>query len=263
MYNKTNIHDVSITDGFWKEKRDLLVTVTEPYIWKALNNEIYGAIPSCAVENFEIASGKKNKEFHGLVSQDSDLFKWLEAASFAVNISNDEMTKNRIDSTIKLLQQAQQKDGYLNTYYILNGLKNKWSYLKESCQLYCAGHLIEAAVSYYQVTGKDELLKIACDYADCIDRAFGREESKIHGYDGHAEIELALFRLFEVTGNERYKTLGEDFVEMRGTSPYFFDLQPTLNNVSDNLVYELKEDDYHHSQSHLPIRQQKEATGLS
>ena len=260
-YNSVSPADAKITGGFWKEKQRMLTDLTEPHIWKALNNEIEGIIPSNSVENFEIAAGLRNSEFKGLVSQDSDLFKWLEAASFAYNCTGDPDLKRRIDSTVDLLEKAQQKDGYLNTYYILNGLKNKWGYLKESCQLYCAGHLIEAGVTNYLVTKDEKLLKIVCDYADCIERAFGRGEGRIHGYDGHAEIELALLRLYEITGNEKYRNLAEDFIEMRGTKPFYFDLEQRDKSVSGNLVYELKEADYRHSQSHMPVREQKEAVG--
>ena len=253
--------DAKITEGFWKDWQDILTGSTEPHIWKALNNQIQGIVPSDSFENFEIAAGIRNSEFKGLVSQDSDLFKWLEAASFAYNCTQDPDLKERIDDAVDLLGKAQQKDGYLNTYYILNGLKNKWGYLKESCQLYCAGHLIESGVTNYLVTKDEKLLGIVCAYADCIERAFGRGEGKIHGYDGHAEIELAMLRLYEITGNEKYKNLAEDFIEMRGTEPFYFDLEKRDKSVSGNLVYELQEADYRHSQSHLPIRDQKEAVG--
>lgn len=251
----------NITTGFWKEKQDLIRKVTIPYIWKALNDDIAGIAKSGAVQNFEVAAGRKKGNFFGLVSQDSDLFKWIEAASYALTGTKDEELDTILDELAVLLGDAQQKDGYLNTYYILNGLQNSWSYLKESCQLYCAGHFLEAAVTHYEMTGKRNLLDIACRYADCIERNFGKEDGKIEGYDGHAEIELALYRLYECTGEERYRKLANYFVEERGQQPFFFDQEQTLGKIRENLVYELKEEDYSHSQSHLPIRNQKEARG--
>lgn len=261
MFQKIDIKNISITQGFWKEKRELVNCVTVPYIAKALNNEIPGIVRSGAVENFEIASGRIRKKFHGLVSQDSDLYKWMEAASYSLCLEQKEDTQERLLQAIGLLDEAQQKDGYLNSYYIINGLKNKWGYLKESCQLYCAGHLFEAAAAYYEVTGKTELLDIAGKYADCIGRHFGLEKGKIHGYDGHAEIELALYRLYEAAGNVQYLELADYFVEERGKKPYFFSEEERMESVGDNLVYQLEEEDYHHSQSHLPVREQKEAMG--
>ena len=144
--------------------------------------------------------------FYGLVSQDSDVFKWMEAVSLSLQYENEEM-QAYLDEAIDLLGRAQQKNGYLNTYYIIHGLQDRWHYLKESCQLYCAGHLIEAAVSAYQTIQNTKLLEIARAYADYIDYSFGLEEGKIHGYDGHAEIELSLYRLYEETDEERYKNV--------------------------------------------------------
>lgn len=261
MIRKTNIKDVKIQGGFWGEKQKNIAEITVPYIWRALNNQIPGAKKSNAVDNFMIASGKKNNPFYGLVSQDSDLFKWMEAASYALLLDGTEDIEKNLDCIIDLLEEAQQKDGYLNSYFILNGLKDKWGYLKESCQLYCAGHLIEAAVAHCEVTGKRKLLDIACKYADCIDRSFGKEEGKIRGYDGHAEIELALYRLYECTGIEKYRKLAKYFVEERGRKPYFFSMEKKNSEIRGNLVYELEEDTFQHSQSHLMIREQKEVKG--
>lgn len=242
------------------EKRRLISEVTVPYIGNALADEVPGIRKSGSVENFRIASGELRKEFHGLVSQDSDLFKWMEAASLALTLREGQES-SKLKELTALLERCQMKDGYLNTYYIINGLKHKWSYLKESCQLYCAGHLLEAAVTNYEATGERSLLEIAMSYGDCIGRAFGREEGKIHGYDGHAEVELALYRLYEATGVEKYRDLADFFVEERGKQPYFFAREKGNEGVTGNLVYELKENDFHHSQSHLPVREQKEAVG--
>lgn len=260
MYKETSIKAVSITGGLLHEKRMVAAGKTIPYIKKALNNEIEGIEPSGAFENFRIASGESDKEFYGLVSQDSDVFKWLEAAALSLQYENKE-TQDAFDQAVELLKRAQQKSGYLNTYYIINGLKDKWHYLKESCQLYCAGHLIEAAVSAHQTLGRTDLLEIAEAYADYIDSCFGAEPGKIKGYDGHAEIEPALYRLYEDTGIERYRRLADFFVEERGRAPYFFSEEVRNQSVRSNLVYELEEKDYRHSQSHLPIREQKEAVG--
>ncbi len=268
-----DIKAVNIIGGLIYEKQKTVAEKSVPYIKRALNNEIPGIEPSGAFENFRAAAGLSEKEFYGLVSQDSDLFKWMEAASLALQFEKEKREEDPESGNIKeqiisdleeavgLLEKAQQKDGYLNSYYILNGLKDRWNYLKESCQLYCAGHLFEAAVSNYEVTGHTELLKIAEKYADCIERTFGTETGKIRGYDGHAEVEIGLYRLYKATGREKYKKLADYFVEERGQNPYFFQTEKRKRNMSENLVYELDEKDFRHSQSHLPIREQKEAVG--
>ena len=260
MYKETRMSEVKITDGLIHKKRNIVKEKTIPYIRKALNNELYGVEPSGAFENFRIAAGESDRNFYGLVSQDSDVFKWMEAASLSLQYENEEM-QTYLEEAIDLLDRAQQKNGYLNTYYIIHGLQDRWHYLKESCQLYCAGHLIEAAVSAYQTIQNTKLLEIARAYADYIDYSFGIEEGKIHGYDGHAEIELALYRLYEETDVERYKLLADYFVEERGKKPYFFSKENRNQNVRNNLVYELEESNYQHSQSHLPIREQTEPVG--
>ncbi len=278
MYRETKIKDVKITGGLLYEKRKVAAEKTVPYIKRALNNEIEGIQASGAFENFRAAAGESGENFFGLVSQDSDLFKWMEAASLALQFERDEREiqkanaggksealegsiKKDLDEAVGLLVKAQQKNGYLNTYYILNGLKDRWHYLKESCQLYCAGHLMEAAVSNYEVTGEKKLLDVAQKYADCIGRAFGTEPGKIRGYDGHAEIEIGLYRLYGATRINRYRKLADFFVEERGQRPCFFAMEKRNGDVSDNLVYELEEADYRHSQSHMPVREQKEAVG--
>jgi DUF1680 family protein len=240
MYEKIDLKNISITGGFWREKQKLVAGTTVPYIWKALNDNLPGATKSGAIENFRIASGKSKAKFYGLVSQDSDLFKWMEAAAYSLYVFPSRETEANLDEMIKLVGTAQQPDGYLNTYGIINGAESRWSYLKESCQLYCAGHLIEAAVAHFQVTRKHDLLDIACRYSDCIDNDFGPGETQIHGYDGHAEVELALFRLYEVTGEERYRRLAEYFVEERGKQPYFFEIERKNEKVHGNLYWHIQ-----------------------
>ena len=266
MDRQVNIRSVKITGGLLRERRKTVAEKTVPYIKRALNNEITGIDPSGAFENFRAAAGESRKPFFGLVSQDSDLFKWMEAASLALQFEEEapevcDQIRKDLDEAVRLLDRAQQKDGYLNSYYILNGLEDRWNYLKESCQLYCAGHLMEAAVSDYEVTREEKLLEIAQKYADCIWRSFGPEDGKIHGYDGHAEVEIGLYRLYHATGIDRYRNLADYFVEERGRKPYFFSGEKRNAEIKGSLVYELEEKDYRHSQSHLPVREQKEAVG--
>ena len=251
---------VCLTQGFWKEKQQMVCNQTVPHMWAALNDRVPGAPRSGAIHNFRMAAGLEEGDFIGLVSQDSDLYKWMEAAAYAQNNAADPATAEALDAMISLLEKAQRKDGYLNSFYQLYHPDEPWAYLKESCQLYCAGHMIEAGVGCWEATGDKRLLKVACQLANRIDADFGTEPGKLPGYDGHAEIELALMRLYHATGEERYLKRAQYFIEQRGTSPFYFDVEKE-KEVRGNLVYALKEEDYHHSQSHAPIREQKVAKG--
>lgn len=265
IHKSLSLKAIEITDGFWKERIELVRNVTIPHIWDALNDRIPGIPKSGAVNNFCVASGLKEGDFYGLVSQDSDLFKWLEAASYCLMTMPDRKLEETIDNIIDIIGKAQQEDGYLNTYYIIKDINKRWSNLREGCELYCAGHLIEAAVAYFRCTGKTKFLNIACKYADHIGEIFGREDGKKRGYCGHAEIELALVRLYHATQKEKYLELSKYFVDERGRKPYYFEIEKRLmNNEKDilkNLVYMLEEKDFKHSQSHIPVRQQQDAEG--
>ena len=189
------LREARITGGFWAGKIDMVAREMLPYQWLALNDEVPGAEPSHAVENFRIAAGEASGEFNGTVFQDSDVAKWLEAASYSLSHHPDAALEARVDEVIRLIAKAQAPDGYVNTYFMVMAPDKRWADLAWGHELYCAGHLIEAAVAHNASTGKTTLLDVASRYADCIDRAFGPEDGKIRGVCGHPEIELALFRL--------------------------------------------------------------------
>lgn len=258
------LKDVRVHDGFWSEYAKLVREVVIPYQWDALNDRITDAEPSYAVRNFRIAAGEEEGAFEGMVFQDSDVAKWLEAVGYSLQTSPDPELEKIADEVIELIGRAQQPDGYLNTYFIINGLEKRWTNLHECHELYCAGHLMEAAVAYFQATGKRKLLDIVCRYADHIDSVFGREEGKLRGYDGHQEIELALVKLYEATGEERYLRLSQYFIDERGNEPYFFDAEwEKRGGVSHwfKRVVEPPSRSKTYNQTHLPVRRQSEAVG--
>lgn len=265
--NHLNIQDIEIIGNFWKEKQSLIREVTIPYIWEALNDNIPGVPKSGAVRNMEVAAGLAEGDFYGLVSQDSDLAKWLEAASYSLALQPNEWLDGIVDKVVELLEQAQEEDGYLNAHYSIKDLNKRWTFLRESCELYCAGHVIEAAVAHHEATGKERFLNIACKYADHIGSVFGREDHQKRGYCGHAEVELALFRLYKATGEKRYLELCAYFIQERGQQPYYFTVEKARLNddkkIMEHLVYALEQENYIHSQSHLPIREQRHADGHS
>lgn len=266
LTNAQNIplKNISIRDKFFSEYIKLVKNVVIPYQWDALNDNIPGAEPSHAMKNFKIAAGAEKGEYFGMVFQDSDLAKWLEAAAYSLVSFPDEELEKTIDEVVGIIGKAQWDDGYINTYFTLKEPGKRWTNVYECHELYCAGHLIEAAVAYYEVTGKREFLDIMCKYADHIDSVFGNEQGKLRGYPGHPELELALVRLYRATGNEKYLRLSEYFVFERGKEPYYFEEERMKRGNSDFFtgsgIHRLGRK---YVQTHLPVLEQTTAEGHS
>lgn len=259
MNNPLKIKDVKIEDTFFSPLQDLITDVVIPYQEKILHDEIPNIEKSHAIENFEIAAGLKEGEFYGYVFQDSDVAKWLEAVAYSLTLKPDEELEKRADKIIELIGKAQQEDGYLDTYFIIKEPDKKWNNLMECHELYCAGHMIEAGVAYYESTGKDNLLKIVCKLADCIDNRFGKD--KVRGVPGHEEIELALLRLYTVTNEERYLNLAKYFIDERGQEPEYFKEEDKRNNHVK--FSQLRREDPYYRQVQAPVRQQTTVEGHS
>ncbi|KZM53191.1 hypothetical protein A3Q36_01155 [Geobacillus stearothermophilus] len=248
----------NVNDRFWKRYIDIVRNEVVPYQWEALNDRIPDAEPSHAIKNFRIAAGESDGEFYGMVFQDSDVAKWLEAVAYLLEEKRDSELEALADDVIELLGRAQQPDGYLNTYYTVKEPGKRWTNLRDNHELYCAGHLIEAAVAYFQATGKRRFLDIMCKYADYIGTVFGRGEGQIPGYDGHQEIELALLKLYEATGNENYLKLSQYFIDQRGQQPHYFDQEKEARGETGAFWYD---GGYRYHQAHIPVREQKQAVG--
>ena len=183
---------------------------------------------------------------------DSDTAKVLEAMAYCLALSPDPELEKAYDQWVDLICSAQQPDGYLNSYFTQIEPENRWKHLSFAHELYCAGHLIEAAVAGFECLGKTKLLDAICRYTDYIDSVFGREAGKRRGWPGHEEIELALLRLYRVTGKQKYLDLAAYFINDRGTEPnVFMQEDPENFTVSDARGF----------QAHLPVREQMEAEG--
>ena len=232
-----------------------------PYQWDALNDRVPGAEPSHAIENLRIAAGEKSGKYRGMVFQDSDVAKWLEAVAYRLASHPDAEWEEKADSVIDLVARAQQPDGYLNSYYTIVEPGQRWTNLAENHELYCAGHFIEAAVAYYEATGKDKLLNVVCKLADHIDSVFGPEPGKKKGYPGHEEIELALLRLYRVARDKRYLNLARYFVEERGQKPHYFEIE--AKQRGEDVFLHWGKWAYQYSQAHVPLRKQAMAEGHS
>ena len=189
---------------------------------------------------------------------DSDVAKWIEAASYSLATHPDPELRALLDEVITLIASAQQPDGYLNTHFSVVEPEKRWTNLRDKHELYCAGHLIEAAVAHYQATGKRSLLEVLCRYADHIDRTFGPRPGQKRGYPGHEEIELALVKLFQATGERRYLELSKYFIDERGRQPHYYDLEAVARG-DDPRNYRFKT--YAYLQAHVPVREQTEVVG--
>lgn len=282
-----SLRAIQMTDPFWKEEMELVRREVLPYQWAALNDAVEGAAPSFCMHNFKTA-GKLNRmkreqgaafnepvytfrgfeslpedpehpgdEFYGFVFQDSDFSKWIEAVGYSLTQHPDPALEKIADGAIDIVCAAQQDDGYLDTYYIINGKDKIFSNLKDHHELYCFGHLAEGAVAYFEATGKDKLLKAAERFADYIAAYFGTDEGKCKGYPGHEIAEMALVRLYEVTGKPEYLEFSRYFVDERGKRPYYFDREHP-EEVKKGHEDELR---YSYHQAHLPVRSQDEAVG--
>ena len=255
-----NLRQVRIQDRFWKPRQNLVRDVMLPYQYAVMNDEVPGAEPSHALENFRIAAGLAQGEFYGMVFQDSDVYKWLEAAAYILAKEDHPELEKTADQVIDLIAAAQQPDGYLNTYFTVAEPEGRWRNLREEHELYCAGHLIEAAVAYYEATGKGKVLDVACRFADYISQIFGTEQGQKRGYPGHEGLELALVKLYRVTDNRKYLELSKYFVDERGRQPHYFE-QEAIARGDRHVTTHGGRWDSRYNQSHLPVREQKEAVG--
>ncbi|MFJ3458041.1 glycoside hydrolase family 127 protein [Scandinavium goeteborgense] len=261
---EVDLHKLKVSDPFLGQYQQLVRDVVIPYQWDALNDRIAEADPSHAIENFRIAAGHSQGEFYGMVFQDSDVAKWLEAVAWSLCQKPDSELEKTADEVIELVAAAQCDDGYLNTYFTVKAPEERWTNLAECHELYCAGHMIEAGVAFLQATGKRRLLDVVCKLADHIDHVFGPGENQLHGYPGHPEIELALMRLFEVTQEPRYLHLVNYFVEQRGTQPHYYDIEYEKRGKTSywnthGPAWMVKDKAY--SQAHHPLAEQPTAIG--
>lgn len=216
---------VKLTDGILQRMQKLVKEKVLSYQWEALHDRVKGAAKSHCIENFRIAAKLSEGEYYGNVFQDSDLYKWLEATAYCIEVFGDGELETLADEVCDLIGKAQQSDGYINTYYTIKEPSGRFTNLQEGHELYCAGHFFEAAVAYFRATGKYQILDTACRFADYLARVFGTGEGQIPGYPGHQEVEVGLVKLFQVTGNRSYLNLADYFIAQRGKEPYYFALE--------------------------------------
>ena len=242
---------VQITDVFWAPKMKTNRLVTIPFAMK--KNEETGR-----VDNFRKAAGLMKGAFQGKRYNDSDVTKVIEGASYSLLLHPDPKLKKELDDLIKIIGAAQEPDGYLYTARTVDP-KNpapgagpeRWSNLRVSHELYCAGHMYEAAAANFQATGDRSLLAVATKNADLLVRTFG--PGKRRGFPGHQEIEIGLSKLYRITGERSYLDLAKFFLDERGR-----DFGGTKHGPDDPFaVYDSDE----YLQNHKPVLEQDEAVG--
>ena len=192
---------------------------------------------------------------------DSDVAKWLEAAAYSLATHPDSKLEAEADRVIDMIRKAQHEDGYLNIYYTVVEPQMRWKNLRDNHELYCAGHLMEAAVAYADATGKREFLDVMCRYADTIDAVFGRAKGQLRGYPGHEEVELALVKLSRAAGEPRYADLAAYFINERGRQPHYFDTESLARGEDPNPWQRSAIQAYDYNQSHQPVREQASVEG--
>ncbi|MDM9619550.1 hypothetical protein A6U87_26220 [Rhizobium sp. AC44/96] len=189
---------------------------------------------------------------------DSDLGKSIETVAYSLYRRANPALEARVDAIVDMYEKLQDKDGYLNAWFQRVQPDRRWTNLRDHHELYCAGHLIEGAVAYYQATGKRKLLDIMCRFSDYMITVFGHGPGQIAGYCGHEEVELALVKLARVTGQKKYLDLAKFFVDERGTEPNFFTEEAIRDGRS---AEDYHQKTYEYGQAHEPVRDQKKVVG--
>lgn len=225
--------EVQVRDGFWSPRLRTNREVTIPYDFQKCEE-------TGRISNFARAGRLEEGEFEGIYYNDSDVYKVIEGASYSLAVMYDEELDRYLDDLIANITAAQWDDGYLSTYYTLVEPDRRWTNMKDMHELYCAGHLFEAAVAHHQATGKRTLLEVAIRLADHINTVFGPDG--LHAVPGHEEIEIGLTRLYRATGDEKYLDLARFFLDERGYA-------------HDRELYG------EYCQDHEPVIQQSEAVG--
>lgn len=203
---------VTIDGGFWHDRRATNARVSLPQGPDLLES-------AGNLHNLRLAAGRAEGEFQGAYPfVDTDVYKWLEAAAWQLAEDSGEPLATEVERIVALVAAAQQPDGYLNTWFQLVKGGVRYQDLRWGHELYCAGHLIQAAVAHHRATGRPELLDVARRFADHIDSVFGLPGSgkPIDGIDGHPEVETALVELYRETGERRYLDLAGYFVDRHG-----------------------------------------------
>ena len=231
---RVDYSNIKITGGFWRQKQDLVRDVTVKAVYDRF----------AETGRFDAFKCDPNAPLKPHIFWDSDVAKWIEGVAYLTREKREVELEKIVDSVVDEIEKNRDECGYFNSFYIAMEPQNRFTY-RDCHELYCLGHLIEAAVAYYEATGKDKFLKLMCDYTDYVEKVFKIDGSAKFETPGHEEIELALVRLYECTGEERYLELSKHFIDKKGE-------EKEMLTGWANLAY---------CQSHKPVREQDTAEG--
>jgi len=227
--------DVRVDEGLWAKRLEISRTVTIPECFERCEE-------TGRIDNFAVAAGLKEGQFQGAHYNDSDVYKIVQGAAYSLKVHPDPKLEQYLDGVIARIAAAQESDGYLDTYFMGERKKIRFKNISPGPkhELYCMGHMIEASVAHYKMTGKRTMLDVAVKLADHVDSIFG--PGKRDNVPHHQEIESALIKLYRVTKERRYLRLAQFFIDRRG----HFEDRPTVT---------------FYGQDHLPVREQSEIVG--
>lgn len=235
---KIGFEKTKITDGFWKERQN---TVKNTNVYAVYDR----FVQTHRFDALECKACEPQNAPH--VFWDSDVAKWIEGAAYIISETPNEKLENIIDDAVEKIAENADENGYFNSHYLVAEQDKRFTERSQH-ELYCAGHLIEAAVAYYETTGKDKFLKLMCRYADYIEKVFKTEKSALFATPGHPELELALVKLYGATGEKRYLELSKFFIDEHGCNDRDGE---TLYRGVNNL----------YNQDEMPLRERTSAEG--
>ncbi|MHA6297154.1 glycoside hydrolase family 127 protein [Devosia sp. CAU 1758] len=253
---------VKLEGRFWHERLDTVLGRTVPSQHKKLSE--FGILDSLKLPSPPppLRFPRHSNGFTVQVFWDSDVGKWIEAASYALAHRRDEDIEAKIEAAVDDLENAQAADGYLNCWYLGREPDKRWTNLRDNHEMYNAGHLLEGAIAYFQVTGRRRFLDIMERFLDHIYATFGTGTGQRRGYDGHEEIELALMKLYYLTGDKKHLEFAAYLINERGQQPpHYFDVEREAREGGGDQRQPYVFPNYEYSQSHKPVREQDKVVG--
>lgn len=203
-----SFRSIDITGGFWKQKQDMAKNVTVHAVYDRFKETHRFDALKC-----DWREGMPDMPH---IYWDSDVAKWIEGVAYLLEKGEYPELKKIVEDSIELIIKNADENGYFNSHFLVTRQDKRFT-VRNDHELYCAGHLIEAAVAYFRATGEDRFLKAMCKYADYIEKCFKTERTAPYATPGHPELELALIKLYEATGERRYFELAEHFIDQHGT----------------------------------------------
>lgn len=262
QYQPVRFVNVRLDGEFWKERLDTVLARTIPSQHRKLGE--YGLLESLKLPDPPppLRFPRHANGFTVQVFWDSDIGKWIEAASYALSHRRDADIEAKIEAIIDDFEKAQAPDGYLNCWYLGREPEKRWSNLRDNHELYNAGHMLEGAIAYFETTGRRRWLDIMERYVEHIRQTFGTGPGQSRGYCGHQEIEIALIKLYRLTGERKHLDLAAYFINERGSQPpHYFDVEREEREKKGWEWQRYTQGTYEYSQSHRPVREQDKVVG--